>query len=245
MSAEEILSELRGAAPVVDPSLLACDFANLQQEIRRLEQAGARVLHMDVMDGHFVPNLSIGLPIVEAARRVTSLPLDVHLMISEPGRYVERFRAAGADLITFHVEAVADPRPLLAEIRRLGAVAGLTLNPPTPLEAVEPYLDACDLVLVMSVQAGFGGQEFEPAAMDRLRRLRELGRPELLLSVDGGLNSETIGPCAEAGADLFVTGSALFSHHDYRQAMTEFTAQAQRFTKDRQVLKVKALSGRF
>ncbi|MGD0899836.1 MAG: ribulose-phosphate 3-epimerase [Thermoguttaceae bacterium] len=226
MSAEEIISELRAAAPVVAPSLLASDFANLQQEIRRLEEAGARLLHLDIMDGHFVPNLSFGLPVVEAIRRVTLLPLDVHLMISEPARYVERFRAAGADLITIHVEAVGDPRPLLNEIRRLGAVAGLTLNPPTPLEAVEPYLDDCELLLVMSVQAGFGGQEFEPAALERLRRVRARGRPELLLSVDGGLNSETIGPAAEAGADVFVTGSALFTQDDYRRAMIEFTAQA-------------------
>jgi ribulose-phosphate 3-epimerase len=214
---------------------LACDFANLQQEIRRLEKAGARVLHLDVMDGHFVPNLSIGLPIVAAVRRVTSLVLDVHLMISEPGRYVEQFRAAGADLLTFHIETVADPRPLLVEVRRLGAVAGLTLNPPTPLEAVEPYLDDCDLLLVMSVQAGFGGQEFEPAALERLERLRRRGRPELLLSVDGGVNCETIGPCARAGADLFVAGSALFAYHDYGRAMAEFTARARTFKNPRTI----------
>ncbi len=226
MSAEEIVSDLRAAAPAVAPSLLACDFANLRQEIGRLEEAGARLLHLDIMDGHFVPNLSFGLPVVEAIRRSTRLPLDVHLMISEPDRYAERFRQAGADLITFHIEVVDDPRPLLDKIRRLGAVAGLTLNPPTPLSAVEPYLDDCDLVLVMSVQAGFGGQEFEPAALDRLRRLRRLGRPELLLSVDGGVNAETIGPAAEAGSDLFVVGSAFFSHDDYHRAMTEFTARA-------------------
>ena len=178
------------------------------------------------MDGHFVPNISFGFPVIEAVRRSTRLPLDVHLMISEPGRYLERFRKAGADLLTIHVEAVDDPRPLLREIRRLGAVAGLTLNPPTPIEAVEPYLDDCDLVLVMSVAAGFGGQEFEPQAVDRLRHLRAVGGNELLLSVDGGINDQTIGPCAEAGADLFVTGSALFAHHDYRQAMEEFRGLA-------------------
>ena len=147
-------------------------------------------------------------------------------MISEPGRYLERFRKAGADLLTIHVEAVDDPRPLLREIRRLGAVAGLTLNPPTPIEAVEPYLHDCDLVLVMSVMAGFGGQEFEPQAVERLRHLRAVGGNDLLLSVDGGVNDETIGLCAEAGADLFVTGSALFAHHDYRQAMEEFRSLA-------------------
>ena len=139
---------------------------------------------------------------------------------------MERFRKAGADIITIHVEEVDDPRPLLREIRRLGAVAGLTLNPPTPIDAVEPYLGDCDLLLVMSVQAGFGGQEFEPDAVARLRRLRAVGGSDLLLSVDGGINHDTIGDCAEAGADLFVTGSARFAHYDYRQAVEEFRGLA-------------------
>ena len=191
-----------------------------------MEAAGAQVLHLDIMDGHFVPNISFGFPVIEAVRRTTRLPLDVHLMISEPGRYLERFRKAGADLLTVHVEVAEDPRDLLREIRRLGAVAGLTLNPPTPIEHVEPYLDDCDLVLVMSVMAGFGGQEFEPDAVDRLRHVPSAGGNDLLLSVDGGINHETIGPCAEAGADIFVTGSALFAHHDYGQAMTEFRGLA-------------------
>ena len=222
MAAEDIIAELRMTAPVIGPSLLAADFAHLGQEIRRLEEAGARILHLDIMDGHFVPNISFGFPVVEAIRRSTRLPLDVHLMISEPGRYLERFRQAGADLLTIHVEAADDPRPLLREIRRLGAVAGLTLNPPTPIAAVGPYLGDCDLVLVMSVAAGFGGQEFEPQAVDRLRHLRAAGGSDLLLSVDGGINDQTIGLCAEAGAEVFVTGSALFAHHDYRQALESF-----------------------
>lgn len=225
-SAEEIIGELRAAVPLVGPSLLASDFLHLEQEIRRMEEAGARELHFDVMDGHFVPNLSFGLPVLEAVRRATDLPLDVHLMISDPAKYVERYRRAGADLITIHVETVADPRPLLGEIRRLGAVAGLSLNPPTPIESVEPYLDDCDLVLVMSVMPGFGGQEFQSVALDKLRRLRSAGRSDLLLSVDGGVNLDTIGPCAEAGADIFVAGSALFSQHDYREALEQFTALA-------------------
>ncbi len=226
MAAEEIIAELRASAPVIEPSLLASDFAHLDLEIRRLERAGAQSLHLDIMDGHFVPNISFGFPVIEAIRRSTRLPLDVHLMISEPGRYLERFREAGADLLTIHVEAADDPRPLLREIRRLGAVAGLTLNPPTPIEAVGPYLHDCDLVLVMSVMAGFGGQEFEPQAVDRLRHLRAAGGSDLLLSVDGGINDETIGPCAEAGAEVFVTGSALFAHHAYGQAMAEFRSLA-------------------
>jgi len=226
MAAEDIIAELRAAAPVIEPSLLAADFARLEQEIRRLEAGGAQILHLDIMDGHFVPNISFGFPVIEAIRRTTRLPLDVHLMISEPGRYLERFREAGADMITIHVEAVDDPRPLLGEIGRLGGVAGLTLNPPTPVEAVEPYLDDCDFVLIMSVAAGFGGQEFEMQAIDRLRHLRRVGGNDLLLSVDGGLNDQTIGLCAEAGADMFVTGTALFANHDYRRAMEDFRSLA-------------------
>ncbi len=226
MAAEDILVKLHSAAPVIEPSMLASDFAHQEQEIRRLEEAGAHSLHLDIMDGRFVPNISFGFPVVEAIRRSTRLPLDLHLMISEPGRYLERFRKAGADMLTIHVEEVDDPRPLLKEIRRLGAVAGLTLNPHTPIAALEPYLGDCDLALVMSVEAGFGGQEFEPQAADRLRRLRSEGGDDLLLSVDGGVNEHTIGLCAEAGADLFVTGSALFAHHDYRQVMEEFRSLA-------------------
>jgi ribulose-phosphate 3-epimerase len=226
MSAEEIVAELRAAVPLVGPSLLSADFANLEREIRALEAAGARLLHLDIMDGHFVPNLSFGIPIVQAVRRTTRLPLDVHLMISEPGRYIERFRKAGADLMTVHIEAVHQRRLLLQQIRALGAGVGLSLNPPTPVEDIELYLDECDVVLVMSVMPGFGGQEFEPVALEKLRRLRDAARPELLLSVDGGINAETIGPCAEAGADLFITGSALFSEHNYRRTIDEFTATA-------------------
>jgi ribulose-phosphate 3-epimerase len=226
MAAEEIIAELRASAPVIGPSLLASNFVRLEQEIRALEKAGAQILHLDIMDGHFVPNISFGFPVVEAIARITRLPLDVHLMISNPGDYLERFRKAGASLLTVHVEATDDPRPLLKEVRRLGAVAGLTLNPATPVEDVVPYLDDCDLALVMSVPAGFGGQHFDPQAVDRLRRLREAGRSGLLLSVDGGINDQTIGACAEAGADLFVTGSALFAHHDYRQAMEGFRGLA-------------------
>ncbi|HUT10795.1 MAG TPA: ribulose-phosphate 3-epimerase [Thermoguttaceae bacterium] len=226
MSATKLLADLRSAAPLIAPSLLACDFANVQDEIRRLEDAGARILHLDVMDGHFVPNLSFGLPIVEAVRRVTDLPLDVHLMISEPGRYVKRFREAGADLLTFHIEVVSQPRDLLEEIRSMGAAAGISLNPPTPVAELEDCLDLCDLVLVMSVMAGFGGQPFQPVAVKKLRRLREAVSAETLLSVDGGINDDTIGPCAAAGADLFVTGTALFSQDDYGRFIDEMTGRA-------------------
>ncbi len=226
MSAAKLLADLHSAVPLVGPSLLACDFANVEREIRRLEDDGARILHLDIMDGLFVPNISFGLPVVEAVRRTTTLPLDVHLMITNPAQYVGPFRDAGADLITFHIETVAEPRPLLEEIRSLGAGAGITLNPPTPVERLEDCLDLCDLVLVMSVMAGFGGQKFDPVALEKLQWLRRRVGSQVLLSVDGGINAETVGPCAAAGADLFVTGTSLFSQDDYGSFIDELTALA-------------------
>ncbi len=198
----------------------------LADEVRRLEEAGVRILHLDIMDGHFVPNISFGIPIVEAVRRVTRLPLDVHLMISEPARYIEAFRRAGADLITIHIEAAPEPGPLLRQIRKLGALAGISLNPPTPTAAVEDFLEDCDLVLVMSVMPGFAGQEFEPVGLEKLRRLRAIARPELLLSIDGGVDAGNIGLCAQSGADLLVMGSALNREKDYRRAITDWTGRA-------------------
>lgn len=212
------LAALRDASPTILPSLLKCDFGNLAREIRALEKAGARALHLDVMDGHFVPNLTYGMPIVAALREITDLPLDVHLMISDPMKYAKSFVEAGADNLTVHVEAIDDPRAALNEIRSHGAGAGLTLNPDTPLEAILPALDECDLVLVMSVDAGFGGQSFKPVALEKLRELRSR-RPDLLLEVDGGVNAETIADCRVAGADLFVVGSAIFGSDDYAAAM--------------------------
>lgn len=209
------------------PSLLLCDFARLAEEIDRLERAGVQALHLDVMDGHFVRNLTYGPPVVAAVRSCTDLPLDVHLMISNPEEYVEEFREAGADSITVHIEAVHDPRPLLTRIRELGAAAGLALNPPTPLAAVEPYLSSCDLLLVMSVMPGFGGQSFDPVAIDKLRALdSSRAAKHLLLEVDGGVNDATIGSCAQAGATLFVVGSAIFRQPDYQQAVGRLTQQA-------------------
>ncbi|MGW8256487.1 MAG: ribulose-phosphate 3-epimerase [Thermoguttaceae bacterium] len=222
-----MLTELRKAVPLVAPSLLACDFAHLEDEIRRVEQAGAKILHLDIMDGHFVPNLSFGIPVVEAIRRSTRLPLDVHLMISEPRRYVRPFREAGADMLTFHIEVESDARGLLEEIHDMGAGAGLSLNPFTPVSAVADCIDLCDLILVMSVMPGFGGQEFNPVILNKLRQLRrESVESDVLLSVDGGINLDTVGACAEAGADLFVTGSALFSQADYGRFIDDMTTLA-------------------
>ena len=164
--------------------------------------------------GSSFPNLSYGLPIVETCRRLTRLPLDVHLMISNPDALLDAFVAAGADHVTVHVEAVPDARATLRKIRSLGASAGLALNPETPLSAIADVLDDCDLVLVMSVKPGFGGQAFQPVALEKLKALREQAGERLLLSVDGGVNAATIGRCA-AGADLFVVGSAIFKTPDY------------------------------
>lgn len=218
---DELKARLRTASPAVLPSLLACDFANLQREIERVEEAGVAALHLDVMDGHFVPNISIGIPIVEAVRRVTDLPLDVHLMIERPERYIEPFRAAGADGMTIHIEVKEDPRPVLDKIRSLGALAGLSLNPPTPLSAIESSLPHCDLVLVMSVMPGFGGQEFDEVALTKLRELKNRSDCDTLLEVDGGINRDTVGLCAEAGADLLVAGVAVFREEDYGATIAE------------------------
>jgi ribulose-phosphate 3-epimerase len=222
----ELKSRLRAASPAVLPSILMCDFAHLADEIRRLEEAGVELLHLDVMDGHFVPNLSFGIPIVESIRSTTGLPLDVHLMIERPGEWVDRYRDAGADIMTIHVEAVADPRPVLDKVRSLGALAGLSLNPPTPLSAIEASVSHCDLVLVMSVMPGFGGQQFDPVALEKLRSLRARDDCDVLLEVDGGVNAKTIAACAEAGADLLVTGAAVTEAADYRAAVNELSAIA-------------------
>jgi ribulose-phosphate 3-epimerase len=223
---EEWKARLRAARPVVLPSLLACDFGHLAREIEVVESAGARALHVDVMDGHFVPNLSIGIPVVEAARRATSLPLDVHLMIEHPERFVGPFRDAGADGITIHVEAVPDPRPVLEEIRALGAWAGLALNPPTPLSAIEAALDYCDLVLVMSVMPGFGGQDFDEVVLPKLRALKRRDDCPAFLEIDGGVSEQTVARCAEAGADFFVAGTAIFRSPDYGAALRKLQTLA-------------------
>lgn len=205
--------------PAILPSLLLCDFANLEREVVRLTEAGVPGLHLDVMDGHFVPNLTYGMPIVESLRRITDLPLDVHLMISEPQRYIKQFADAGADVLTIHVEATTDPPAVLEQIRSHGSKAGIALNPDTPLESLDGCYGLCDLILVMSVQAGFGGQGFQPVALDKLRRVRQRVGDEVLLEVDGGINSKTIGECAAAGAQLFVVGSAIFRQSDYSAAV--------------------------
>lgn len=219
------LQQIREYAPVILPSLLLCDFGNLEREVRQLEQAGVHALHLDVMDGRFVSNLTYGMPIVAALRELTDLPLDVHLMIEEPTRYLSAFREAGADVITVHVEAVEEPAAALRQIHDLGAAAGLALNPATPLEPVLDVVELCDLVLVMGVPAGFGGQPFDRAALDKLTRLRDASS-ELVLEVDGGVNGETIRECSQAGAELFVVGSAIFRCEAYEPAVRQLEQAA-------------------
>jgi ribulose-phosphate 3-epimerase len=212
-------SALRKAQPAILPSLLLCDFSHLGDEIARLERAGVEGLHLDVMDGHFVPNLTYGPPIVAAVRSCSDLPIDVHLMISNPAAYLSEFVEAGADSLTIHLEAVPDPKPVLRQIRALGAAAGLAINPPTPLSEADPFLGDCDLLLIMSVMPGFGGQRFDATALDKLRSMRVRSEGSLLIEVDGGVNNATIGDCAEAGATHFVVGSAIFRERDYCEAV--------------------------
>jgi ribulose-phosphate 3-epimerase len=223
MTPRRRFDDLRQPPPVILPSLLLCDFGNLAAEVRAVEAAGARALHLDVMDGNFVPNITYGTPIVEAVRRVTDLPLDVHMMVARPDVYVDEFIDAGADIVTIHAEIEGDPRPVLERIRSRGAAACLALNPPTPLEQIAPALPYCDMVLVMSVMPGFGAQAFEPVALDKLRTLNEQYGDRLLLEVDGGVNASTIAACTAAGAHMLVVGSAIFRRTGvpYAQSMNE------------------------
>lgn len=221
MGRETFLEQLQAAVPVIAPSMLKCDFGNLERDVAKLQSAGAPVLHLDVMDGHFVPNLTYGPVVIERMRRLTDLPLDAHLMISEPGRFLDDFLQAGCDAVTFHIEAVPEAGPLLQRIRDADVAAGLAVNPGTEVETLKPFLPLCDLILVMSVEPGFGGQSFIPSALDKLRWLRDNGKEGTLLGIDGGVNASTVGPSAEAGADVFVVGSAIFEAPDYAQAIGE------------------------
>lgn len=201
------------------PSILSADFANLQRDIENIAENGADWVHVDVMDGIFVPNISIGIPVVKAIRPVTKLPLDVHLMIDRPIRYVEEFVKAGADWLTIHLEADQPQNTLacLEKIRSLGCKAALSLKPKTPAEAAIPYLHLCDMILVMTVEPGFGGQSFMADMMPKVRRLRQLldeKNPQCLIQVDGGVDSSTQAICKQSGAEVLVAGSAYFKAQD-------------------------------
>lgn len=206
------------------PSILAADFTKLGEEIRDIEEAGADIIHCDIMDGHFVPNISYGPEIVSQVKQITKLPLDVHLMINDPQLYVEDFRNAGADYISIHYENNYHVNRLINQIQELGAKAGVVLNPATPVDVLEDILEYCDFVLLMSVNPGFGGQKFISNVKDKVRKLKEIitGRGlDCKIEIDGGVGLENIGELSKAGVDMFVCGSSIFKASDRKEVITK------------------------
>ncbi|WP_409294421.1 ribulose-phosphate 3-epimerase [Peribacillus sp. SCS-26] len=207
----------------IAPSILSADFSRLGEEIKDVERGGADLIHVDVMDGHFVPNITIGPLIVEAIRPITKLPLDVHLMIEDPDRYIEAFANAGADYITVHAEACIHLDRTISFIKSLGVKAGVVLNPATPVEMIQHVLEDLDMVLLMSVNPGFGGQSFIPRVLKKIKQVREmadkLGLHSLEIEVDGGVNKETAGQCIDHGATILVAGSAVYDESDRSKAI--------------------------
>lgn len=214
---------------LIAPSILSADFARLAEEIRAVESAGADWIHVDVMDGHFVPNITMGPMVVEAVRRSTSLPLDVHLMIENPDMFIEDFAKAGADILAVQVEATPHLHRTIHLIKSHGVKAGAVLNPSTSLSSLDWILADLDLVLIMSVNPGFGGQDFIPASLDKIKQLRQLidrRQYKTLIQIDGGVNSRTAGDIIHAGADVLVAGSAIFGTDDYRAAIAQLKANS-------------------
>ncbi len=210
---------------ILAPSLLAADFTKLGEQIKETERCGAQFLHIDVMDGIFVPSISFGMPLIESIRPVTKQFFDVHLMIVEPERYIQEFVDCGADGITFHLEATKDPQKVIDRIHKAGAKAGISIKPGTPLEEVYPYLSKVEMVLIMSVEPGFGGQSFLPEAFGRIRKIREyLDRHQLAarLEVDGGIGKKNVREVMAAGADVFVAGSAVFRKRSIEENIRRF-----------------------
>ncbi|MDQ3818931.1 MAG: ribulose-phosphate 3-epimerase [Acidobacteriota bacterium] len=206
----------------IAPSILSADFARLGEEIAAVERGGARLLHVDVMDGHFVPNITLGLPVVKSIRRATELPIDTHLMITEPGLYAEQFVDAGANMVSIHVEIDPHLHRTLMCIKNKGARAGVAINPATPLVALEEALPFADYILIMSVNPGFGGQKFIPTSLDKVRRLKRMIEERGLttrIEIDGGIDRNNIAEVAAAGAEIIVSGSAIFNESDPAQAV--------------------------
>jgi ribulose-phosphate 3-epimerase len=210
---------------LIAPSILSADFTRLGEEIKAVEAAGADWIHIDVMDGHFVPNITIGPLVVKAAKRVTDLPLDVHLMIEKPERYIQAFADAGSDLISVQVETCVHLNRTIQMIKETGAKAGVVLNPSTPLSTLDWELENVYHVMLMSVNPGFGGQNFIPSCLDKIRDLKKTideQKLETLIEIDGGVNDNTIGDISAAGADIFVAGSAIFKSPDYNKSIATF-----------------------
>lgn len=226
---DRLAATLEARGPVVFPALLLCDFGHLAHEVDRLERAGASALHLDVMDGQFVPQLTYGQVVVEAVRKAAGVPIETHLMVEQPERVIEDYAKLGSDIVTIHIEALDDPRRALETISSFGCRAHLAISPNTPVERLEPYLDACDGVLVMSVEPGYGGQRFNPVALEKLSWLaaaRSRLNASFRLGVDGGISIDTIGPVAAAGAELIVAGSAVIRSADYGRAISELESLA-------------------
>jgi ribulose-phosphate 3-epimerase len=203
----------------VAPSVLSADFARLADEIGQITSAGVKIVHLDVMDGHFVPNITIGPPVIAKLRKVSDLVFDAHLMISEPAEYAERFVEAGADHVTFHIEATDDPIAIIDKLHKLGRTAGICLNPDTPVEAIAQVAPLCDMVLVMTVHPGFGGQKFMPEAAKKIAQVRQMVGPDIRIEVDGGIDAKTTPIVVSYGADTLVAGNAIFGKSDRTAAI--------------------------